>query len=108
MTVVVAAWAASRRAMTLRLGDVVDVGERDDEWPEYLWCTREDGEGWVPEPVLSMRGDGTAVAVRDYSTAELTVEPGDEVTVIERLASWAWCEDARGRRGWVPDGVLAE
>jgi SH3-like domain-containing protein len=108
MAVVVAPWAASHPAMTLRLGDLVDVGDRDDDWPEYVWCTRDDGEGWVPDEVLSLRGDGSAVALRDYSTAELSVEPGDEVTVIDRLASWSWCEDAAGRRGWVPDSVLGD
>lgn len=107
MTRVVEPWSASHPAMTVRLGDVVEVGERDDEWPEYRWCTREGGEGWVPDAVLSARSDGTAVAVRDYSTAELSVEPGDEVVVLERLAAWSWCEDRAGRRGWLPDRVLA-
>jgi hypothetical protein len=92
--------------MALRRGDVVEVRDRSDEWPEYVWCVREDGEGWVPDVVLSFRDDGTAAAVRDYSTAELSAEPGDEVRVIERLASWAWCEDGQSRRGWLPDRVL--
>lgn len=105
-TVVVTSWASSHPPMSLRRGDVVEVGRRDDEWPEYVWCVREDGEGWVPDVVLTFRDDHTAAAIRDYSTAELSVRPGDEVTVIERLASWSWCEDASGRRGWLPDRVL--
>ena len=106
MTLVITSWAASHPPMTLRRGDVVEVRKRDAEWPEYVWCVRDDAEGWVPDVVLSFRDDRTAIAVRDYCTAELSVRPGDEVTVIEHLASWSWCEDARGRRGWLPDRVL--
>lgn len=106
MAVVIAGWAPSHPPMMLLRGDTVQVGDRDEEWPEYVWCTGPKGGGWVPDAVLSIGDDGSAVAARDYSTAELAVEPGAEVTVVERLASWSWCRDARGRLGWVPDKVL--
>jgi hypothetical protein len=39
-----------------------------------------------------------------YDTAELTVDPGAELTVVETdLGSgWLRCSDPIGREGWVP------
>lgn len=88
----------------LREGDKVRMVVQDDEFPDYWWCVSlETGtEGWVPQSVLSVGDDEEAVATTDYSAAELTVHPGDEVTVHADSGGWLWCESESGEFGWVP------
>ena len=103
------AWTASREfPIVAAAGDRVTVGRRDDEWPDYLWCTAATGEAsWLPESVLELVVDGSATAARAYSAAELTVGVGDEVHVGERIGGWTWCTDQFGESGWLPDRVLS-
>ena len=43
----------------MRPGDVVGVGHRNRQFPEFLWCASEDGhQSWVPETVLEDAGTG--------------------------------------------------
>ncbi len=106
--VVRAPWTASQKhPIVVSEGDRVTVGRRDDEWTDYRWCVAETGEtSWLPVSILEIREDGTGVALRDYSAAELTVGAGDVVEVEERIAGWSWCVTESGRAGWVPDRVL--
>lgn len=88
----------------LRQGDKVRMVVQDDEFSDYWWCVSlETGtEGWVPRSVLSTTDGEQAVADADYSAAELTVQPGDEVTVHADSGGWLWCESESGELGWVP------
>lgn len=88
----------------LREGDKVRMVVQDDEFPDFWWCVSlETGnEGWVPFSVLTTENNEEAVAVADYSAVELTVEPGDEVTVHADSGGWLWCENESGEFGWVP------
>lgn len=104
-----AAWTAKPgRPLSLEPGEFVTVGEADTEWPAYRWCSAEGGrQGWVPGEVLHIDEDGTARASRRYSTAELTVVPGQVVRAGEGIGGWTWCTDESGRAGWLPDRVLS-
>lgn len=89
-------------------GDIVTLGERDTEWPAFIWTTTPiDGNaGWAPFDWLKPLGDGRAEALRDYSAQELDVDADDEVALLHELGGWWWCERADGRCGWVPASHL--
>lgn len=95
-----------REPIVLEPGQTVLVGEEDTEhpqWVNWVWCTPISGDsaGWVPRQYLNIEGE-TGTATRYYSARELHVETGDRLALKYRLNGWAWCEDAGGRRGWVP------
>ena len=73
-------------------GERVDVGDRDSEWPEFVFVTASHGTGWVPARHLSATS-GTAVVQIAYDTTELPTQAGDVVEVVaEDLTSgWLWC-----------------
>ncbi|MDJ0664688.1 MAG: SH3 domain-containing protein [Acidimicrobiia bacterium] len=96
-----------RSPLQVRPGDVVDVGERDTEWPEFVFVTAAVGSGWVPARHLST-DSGPAVVLAGYDTTELAVSDGDALTVVERddESGWWWCRSTDGDEGWVPIEVL--
>ncbi len=84
-------------------GDIVTLGERDTEWPAFVWTITADGNaGWAPFDWLKPLGEKRAEALRDYSAQELDVNAGDEVILHHELGGWWWCEDTKGRGGYVP------
>ena len=85
-------------------GEIVTLGERDTEWPAFIWAITQDGNaGWAPLDWLKPLGDGRAEALRDYSAQELDVDAGDEVVLHSELGGWWWCENQDGDRGWLPN-----
>jgi hypothetical protein len=87
--------------IVIRRGETVALGQRDDEFPGWIWCTAADGRsGWVPEHFLSIEGT-RGQTLRDYSAVELDVAEGMLVTVREEILGWALVETDRGS-GWVP------
>jgi hypothetical protein len=88
-------------------GDSVTLGERDTEWPAFIWAITQDGNaGWAPFDWLRPLGDGRAEALRDYSAQELDVDAGDDVVLHSELGGWWWAERRDGRCGYVPAGHL--
>jgi hypothetical protein len=89
-------------------GDELSVGERDDQWPAFVLVTTAAGlQGWVPQRDLTRMGGRNEQKYTPrirYDTAELTVDPRDELTVVETdLGSgWLRCRDPIGSEGWVP------
>ena len=84
-------------------GEIVALGERDTEWPAFIWTIAQDGNaGWAPFDWLQPLDDDRAEALSDYSAQELDVAVGDEVTLHRELGGWWWCEHRDGRCGWVP------
>jgi hypothetical protein len=85
-------------------GDGVKIRRRDDEEPGWIWCEHSANglAGWVPEAFLERRTAETAVLRRGYSAMELSVQPGQIVTIIETMAGWIWCVSDSGEAGWVP------
>ena len=83
------------------------VGDRDTEWPEFVFVTAPQGTGWVPARHLSS-DYGAAVVEVAYDTTELPLAAGQEVTVLERddASEWWWCRNEEGSEGWVPSRSL--
>ena len=98
---------SARPPLRLDVGQQVDVGDRDTEWPEFVFVTASQGSGWVPARHLSA-SSGTAVVVTTYDTTELPTQVGDvlEVVVEDLTSGWLWCRSSEGREGWVPVKTL--
>jgi hypothetical protein len=96
-----------RAPLRLSVGQRVDAGDRDTEWPEFVFVTAPQGAGWVPARHLSAPS-GSAVVETGYDTTELPTQAGDMLDVLaEDLASgWLWCRSGEGREGWVPLNTL--
>ncbi len=83
-------------------GDRLALGRRDDEFPGWVWATAADGRaGWVPEIWLRVEGEH-GVLLRDYTAAELPLEPGDVVSGELAEGGWLWAMTAAGQQGWAP------
>ena len=90
-------------------GDIVGVGHRNQQFPEFLWCASENGrQGWVAEAFLEMSGEKEAVALREYDAAQLTVIEGEVLEVLDRQGAFLLCRNAAGGQGWVPRRVLED
>ena len=90
-------------------GDALVVGHRNQQYPEFVWCATENGHhGWVPETFIEMTGRASAVALRDYDAAHLTVSAGESLTTLEQVDAWLRCRNAWGLEGWVPVECVAE
>jgi SH3-like domain-containing protein len=88
-------------------GVTLVITPKESEWPGWLWCTTPDGRsGWVPQAFVKQE-DNRAILLRDYDAVELTVSPGEMITVLERVAGWAWCRNAKGELGWVPNDCIS-
>ena len=96
-----------RPPLRLVPGERVRAGERDDQWPAFVFVSGARGEGWVPARHLSGNG-GEVIVLTAYDTTELPVDVGDEVDVLERddVSGWWWCRNGAGREGWVPVSAL--
>jgi hypothetical protein len=98
---------SERPPILLTVGQQVDVGERDTEWPEFVFVTAAHGSGWVPARYLSAPS-GSAVVVTGYDTTELPTHISEvlEVVAEDVPSGWLWCRSADGREGWVPVKTL--
>ena len=104
--VIAAHRAPERPAIRVAPGEAVTLGERDQDWPEFVWTTLANGlGGWIPS-VLFDRDRGEATAQQDYDTRELDADVGDELLLHHELAGWWWAENADGAQGWIPARVL--
>ena len=94
-----------RPPLQLAVGERVAVGDRDSEWPEFVFVTASHGTWWVPARHLSATS-GTAVVHAAYDTTELPTHAGDVVEVVaEDLTSgWLWCLARDGGEGWGAPG----
>jgi hypothetical protein len=91
-----------RPPLQLTVGQRVDVGDRDTEWPEFVFVTAAQGSRWVPARHLSAPS-GHAVVRTEYDTTELPTRVGELLHVVEDLTSgWLWCRPREGHEGWVP------
>jgi SH3 domain len=97
-----------RPPIRVNVGDRVGVGERDTEWPAFVFVTAEKGSGWIPERHLDRQG-ASAVVTEGYDTTELPTEEGEELEVLaeDLISGWLWCRGRNGREGWVPERTLS-
>jgi len=84
-------------------GEIVTLGARDTEWPQFVWATDAGGRsGWVHERWLDTADATSATAVRDYTAQELDAVGGERVHLIEEAGGWYWVENESGAQGWLP------
>jgi hypothetical protein len=97
------------RNLSVRVGDMVGVGHRNQQFPEMLWCTPERGySGWMAETYLEYTSPTEAVVKKDYDASQLTVFEGEELEVLDIIGEWLLCRNERDITGWVPRRVLAD
>ena len=91
-----------RPAIRVSAGDSVTLGERDSDWPQFVWATLAQGlGGWIPAALFD-RDTGTATALDDYDTRELATRIGESINVHYEQEGWWWAENANGESGWIP------
>ncbi len=89
--------------ISIRPGDVVGVGPRNQQHPAFVWCATEDGHhGSVPEEYIEIVDPGAAIAWRDYDSSHLTATAGETLEVLEEVGDFLRCRNAAGIEGWVP------
>ncbi len=91
-----------------RTDDKLTVGHHDQIWRGYIWGTDQAGHsGWVPEEYLQIEAaEGTALALRDYDSTELTVGRKEILDVLDEASGWYLCRTNAGTTGWVPKTSL--
>lgn len=96
-----------RATLVIEPGDEVQVGDRDTEWPAFVFVMAAQGTGWVPARHLDIDGSHGTVRV-GYDTTELPATSGEIVDVLDDdpESGWSWCRNADGREGWIPHRVL--
>jgi len=88
--------------LRLQKGDVVQIEEKESEWPGWIWCISKEGkQGWVPYNYLEIQG-ATAKLAQNYDATELTVTLGEELIIENQESGWIWASNKEGKRGWVP------
>lgn len=84
-------------------GERVSVGREDHDFPGWKWCRASSGrEGWVPVELLSDAAATETAVLCDYSSRELAVQTGEEVTIEDARHEWLLVRNNRGERGWIP------
>ncbi len=94
--------AAYPDPLIVKSGEKLIIGEKESEWPGWVWCTNARGKsGWVPKEYLESYG-GFERARCDYDATELTVVAGERLSIHKIESGWAWCENEYHQSGWVP------
>lgn len=95
--------AAYADPIELLPGDVVSIGERDIQWPAFVWCTGPDGRsGWVPDRYLIRTSTGQGIARQAYSARELNAAANEIVGLEHEEGGWYWVVNLSGELGWIP------
>jgi putative acetyltransferase len=88
-------------------GEIITLGGRDTEYPEFLWATDANGRvGWVHQSKFLVTSGKTAVTTAAYTAIELNVRVGELVSAQEALGDWSYCINAQGTEGWLPNHLL--
>lgn len=100
--------AAYPDPLKVRAGDCLTIGQRDPDYPGWVWCTSKSAKsGWVPENYLAIEGD-QGLMRHDYDATELTVAAGEMVELLGSESGWGLCRTAEGHIGWLPLSILSE
>ena len=96
-----------RKDMVLSVGEEVEIGKEDSSnpnWKNWVWTvSKKSGlSGWVPKQYLSIK-ENIGTVLKEYSSVELPVTKGDELSIHYYLNGWGWCMDSSGNQGWVPE-----
>ena len=73
-------------------------------WENWCFCsTLEHAGGWVPKQIIEQLGNGSGLALDDYTAVELNVDEGEALLGTRVLNGWVWCrQSTNDREGWVP------
>jgi hypothetical protein len=83
-------------------GEVLRVSQKESDWPGWVWCTNSAGtSGWIPESCVERTGTQGRV-LRPFTTKELSVRVGEELSCEEMESGWIWCTNSQNQHGWVP------
>jgi diadenosine tetraphosphate (Ap4A) HIT family hydrolase len=86
----------------IKAGEELDIGQRNDHWSGWIWCTNRRGQSrWVPESYVERSGN-KCIALRDYEATELSVKAGERLIIRQGESGWFWCTNQLGQSGWVP------
>lgn len=97
--------------ISFRKGAFLVVGDEysgPEGWPGWYSCSTEAQQsGWVPAQVFERIDERSAIAIADYSSVELSVDPGDILFGQSHLNEWTWCrKQGSSEAGWVPTSKL--
>ena len=96
-----------RAPLLLVEGDCVRVGAPDPDWPGWTWVTAITGRGsYVPDSHIELRGDGTAVVLKDFHARDLSVVKNEKINSLREVQGWHWCRNANDEEGWLPAYLL--
>jgi hypothetical protein len=95
--------------IAVRKGETVVIDHSRSAETDILgwnWCSGPDGrQGWVPTAWL-LHLENQVVVARDFSALELTVRPGERLTLHFSESGFVYVTAATGHHGWVPDACL--
>ncbi|WP_172194179.1 SH3 domain-containing protein [Saccharibacillus qingshengii] len=105
VTVIRAYKTAYPEPIELQKGECILTGEEDEENPGWIRCHHPYGRsGWVPVNRLIRDESGKrAIVLAAYSAHELSVGPGESLTVLEAVNGWLRCRRMNGEEGWLPN-----
>ncbi len=93
--------------ISLKPGDPVALGTRDEQHPGWIWVTTPSGkQGWAPESIIRLDTPEGGVATTHYTARELDTRVGDRLSCVRELAGWLWVENEKGESGWVPKSTV--
>jgi uncharacterized protein YgiM (DUF1202 family) len=88
--------------LKIQKGERLQVGDKESEWPGWVWCTNIDGKDrWVPRNYMEIRGK-SGIMIQDYDATELTVSIGEELKIEKEESGWVWVSNKEEKKGWVP------
>ena len=85
-------------------GEMVTFLHPDPETPQWFFGRDPRGiDGYFPASWFRIdENQSRATASRSYDAAELSVEAGDEILILEGYGTWLHVSSARGI-GWIPE-----
>ncbi|CAB1262246.1 SH3 domain protein [Vibrio cholerae] len=88
----------------LKQGDEVQLGEMDDEFPNWIFVTTDSGvQGWTPAQYIeTISGTKKGILLHDYDAVGLNTQFGEKLAVLFELNSWYRVSRSTGEVGWVP------
>ena len=91
--------------MIFRKGERITIGKEftdDPDWKDWLWCRGDNNyQAWVPKQFIDIAGK-KGIMNRDYNALELSIGPGERLTVYEAVNGFGWAVKDTGEKGWVP------
>ncbi|GAK84133.1 hypothetical protein JCM19238_1699 [Vibrio ponticus] len=93
----------------LKQGELVTLGEMDDEFPNWIFVTTQSGEkGWAPVQYIDIQNHvALGVLNQDYDNNEFNTELGERLTVLFELNAWYRVSRVNNELGWVPVNTVS-